>query len=631
MVGLLSPIVLWAKEPVRPNILWITIEDTSPHFLGCYGNSDAKTPNIDELADKGVRFTRAFATGAVCSSSRSTIVTGLYTGQLGTGNHRSKYEIPKEIRGFPALLREAGYYTTNNKKLDYNIANMKPFVADAWNESSGQAGWWGRGKDQPFFAVFNFMSSHQSRTMTNPWNWYEHFVLEKLGEQNRIGPGEFEMPPFYRDTPEMRKYMSRVYNSLSYTDQQVGELLGRLKKDGLMENTIIFFYADHGEGIPRGKCNPVALGYRVPFIVWAPDKYRHLLPWKNDSVASELVSFVDLAPTVLSLGGLEKPEYMPGRAIMGDNRENSPELVYASRNRIDESPGLARSVTDGRFIYTRIFMPHLPELKYQKYADVSDIVKQIRLDYRKGHLNPIQSGMLEKRPIEVLYDLENDPWEINNLAQDARYESVLQKFRAALKSQIEDIKDVHFLPESVMLKRAEGSNIYRMRQNRELNPIKTLYSAASLVGREDSMKKQFELLKHPDAAVRYWASLGLKNQELPVESKKEIEEVLENENAPEVRIELSSILYNRWKCPKGFNVLSDMAVSENLIISNQALQAILYLSDFSEFIPIAKKVLYLNKDRSGGLSYEVKCGAEMILFKSGNHPLNYAHFKKWMN
>lgn len=616
----------------QPNILWITIEDTSPHFIGCYGNSDARTPNIDKLASEGVRFTNAFATGAVCSSSRSTIITGMYTGQLGTGNHRSKYEIPEEIRGFPAFLKEAGYYTTNNKKKDYNIANVNAFVDDAWDESSDQAGWWGRDKDQPFFAVFNFMSSHQSRTMTNPWNWYEHSVLDKLGDENKIGTEDFDMPPFYRDTPGMRKYMSRVYNSLSYTDVQIGELLNRLREDGLMENTIVFFYADHGEGIPRGKCNPVALGYQVPFIVWSPEKYRHLLPWEDDSVTSELVSFIDLAPTVLSLAGIDKPKYMPGRAIMGESRENPPDFVYSSRDRIDESPGLARSVTDGRYMYTRVFMPHLPELKYQKYADVSDIVKQIRKDYQAGVLNSVQKLMLEERPRELLYDLDNDPWEINNLANSNEYEPVLQKMQKAVRNHVKAIADVHFLPESMMVNRSRGSNAYRIRENSDHNPLDRLYEVASLVGGYGHSSRQLQLFEDCDPAVRYWAAIGLKVNTPESLEREKFKVLLQDEEAPEVKIELAAMLYKEYKCETGFDVLKDMAMDDNLIIANQALQSILYIGDAaSDFVDVAEMVLKKNENRRGGLSYEVSCGAEMILYLYDGQPLFYSNFQKWID
>src|SRR6056297_1862034 len=192
-------------EELKPNILWVTIEDTSPQFIGCYGNEDARTPVIDNLAEEGVRFTNAFSTGTVCSPSRTAIITGVKTYKAGTGNHRSKYPVPEFIKGFPYYLQQQGYYTTNNVKTDYNVRGEKDFINEAWNESSNQAGWWNRQPGQPFFAVFNYNDSHQSRTMTMTYDWYQENVLDHLLTEEIIGEDEFEMPPFYRDSPEMRK------------------------------------------------------------------------------------------------------------------------------------------------------------------------------------------------------------------------------------------------------------------------------------------------------------------------------------------------------------------------------------------------------------------------------------------
>src|SRR5690554_4854291 len=256
----------------KPNILWITIEDTSPQFIGCYGNEAASTPVIDGLAKEGVRFTNAFSTGTVCSTSRSTIITGVRTYELGTGNHRSQYPVPEYIKGFPYYLQQQGYYVTNNSKTDYNLGNEKDFIQEAWHESSPKAGWWDREEGQPFFAVFNYNDSHQSRTMTHSYSWYEQEVLGQLPLDQQIGEDEFEMPPFYRDSPEMRRQLARVYNSIKLTDNKIGELLARLKTDGLMDETIILFFADHGEGIPRGKTNGINLGYRVPMVAWRSEE-----------------------------------------------------------------------------------------------------------------------------------------------------------------------------------------------------------------------------------------------------------------------------------------------------------------------------------------------------------------------
>ena len=244
----------------------------------------------------------------------------------------------------------------------------------------------------------------------------KEMFLNKLTHDEVIGDDEFEMPTFYKDSPPMRKQVARVYNALKSADNMIGDLLDRLEEDGLKDNTIIFCYADHGEGIPRGKSNAIGLGYRVPFIVWFPEKYQHLNPWGNGVVSDELVSFEDLAPTLLSLTGCKIPEYMEGRPMLGEQRKAPSEYIYGSRNRSGESMGLSRSVSNGKYMYTRVFVPQFPVMRHHKYFDVGDICKQMREDYKEGKLNKEQSKLFEQRPLEYLYDLENDKWETHNLA-----------------------------------------------------------------------------------------------------------------------------------------------------------------------------------------------------------------------
>src|SRR5690554_5678649 len=352
-------------EANKPNILWVTIEDTSPQFIGCYGNETSCTPVIDKLAEEGVRFTNAFSTGTVCSPSRTAIITGVKTYQTGTGNHRSKYPVPDFMKGFPYYLQQQGYYTTNNVKTDYNVANEKAFIAEAWNESSNKAGWWNRQPGQPFFAVFNYNESHQSRTMTETYDWYLKNVLEHLAPEERIGENEFEMSPFYRDSPEMRKQFARVYNSIKLTDNRIGELLARLEADNLKDSTIIFFYADHGEGMPRGKTNGINYGYRVPFVIWFPEMYKHLSPWgTGGAIISEPVDFTDLAPTLISLAGGEIPEHIQGRPFIGKKRSEPTDYLHLSSDRSDNGIDMVRTVTDGRFVYSRNFMSYIYEARY---------------------------------------------------------------------------------------------------------------------------------------------------------------------------------------------------------------------------------------------------------------------------
>ena len=357
----------------KPNIIWLTFEDTSPQFVACYGNSKAKTPFMDSLANVGMRFSRAFSTGAVCSPSRTALITGLKTYTLGTGHHRSNYQIPEFVKGFPSYLKKAGYYCTNNAKTDYNVANPEAFIAETWNESSSKAGWWNRKEEQPFFAVFNFNSSHQSRTMTDSYLDYEKMVLDKLPKHLQVTENDLIMPSFYRDSPEMRRNVARIYNSIALADFEMKQVFERLKKENLLENTIVFVFADHGEGMPRVKTNGIGLGHQVPFLMWLPEKYKQLSKTKT---TDQLIDFCDLPPSVLDLAEVEIPAHFQGKSIF----KNQHQYLFLSSDRSDESTDMTRTVISKKYAYTRVFMPIMQEVRYLNYMDLGEITAQIRKD-----------------------------------------------------------------------------------------------------------------------------------------------------------------------------------------------------------------------------------------------------------
>lgn len=527
----------------RPNILWLTYEDTSPQFIGCYGNKQAKTPNIDKLAGDGVRFESAYSTGAVSSASRFCLITGLRPAGYGTGNHRSAYAIPSEIKGFPYYLRQAGYYTTNNSKTDYNIANAKAFTAEAWNESSGKAGWWNRKPGQPFFAVYNSIASHQSRTMTNSWKMYEKQVLNQLDESEKIQPGVLEIPDFYRNSAEMQKNISRVYNSISLMDKEFGQWLDRLEKDGLKDSTIVFCFSDHGEGITRSKGSALATGYKVAFVAWFPPMYKHLSPWGSGVVTDELVSFDDFAPTMLKLCGVNPPDYMKGRVFAGKNPENDKKYVFPALDRTDESSELSRSVSDGRYLYTKVFMPFQPFVRWNMYYDVSDLQKLIRAEYNAGQLTGVQKIMLEPRQSEYLFDLKNDKWETQNLAQKPEFKTKLAELRSALINELIEKRDAHFMPEYSFIQQKKMP--VELASNNIEYPISSIVKSALMVGEGKCvLKKQLQLMTDANKYVRYWAAVGLFSQPKSVKIKeKQLLKLLENETYEPTRVYLSALLY----------------------------------------------------------------------------------------
>jgi arylsulfatase A-like enzyme len=577
----------------QPNILWITLEDTSPQFIGSYGNTNASTPVMNKFTKEGVQFTNAFSTGTVCSPSRSALITGVKTYEIGTGNHRSNYTIPSYIKGFPYYLKQAGYYVTNNSKTDYNVANEKAFIDEAWDESSGKAGWWNRDDEQPFFAVFNYNESHQSRTMTNSYEWYEKEVLDKLPEEDRIGDNEFEMPPFYRDSPEMRKQMARVYNSLKLTDNRIGELIARLEADGLLDETIIFIFADHGEGIPRGKTNGINFGYRVPFTIWFPSKYAHLSPWGTGASTDELISFEDLAPTLISLVGEKVPEYLKGRVLIGDTRDAEVDKLFISSDRSDNGIDMVRTVTDGRYVYSRNFMPFMPEARYIRYMEIGDIKQIMRTDYENGVLDPLQRSFFEPRKAEVLYDIENDLWETNNLIDQPEYKELVEEMRTVLESHIIERKDILFLPEYELEKVSKASTPYEFRQESSKYPIKEIYHVAKLAGFRDKevMLQQLEFLKSENQLDRFWAAIGLRSQDkamlLPYADQ--IANGLDD-NYPPVSITIASILYELNQSKQAEELLKKSVVNSDKHLALMTINYLLYASQKSPFVEVVREV-----------------------------------------
>ncbi len=600
----------------RPNILWLSIEDTSPQFIGCYGNSAAKTPVIDALASKGVRFTAAFATGAVCSPTRFSIITGVRSYEAGTGHHRSAYPIPDFIKGFPSYLRHAGYYTSNNVKTDYNTEAEKRIISESWNESSNKAGWWNRKPGQPFFSVVNFMESHQSRTMTIPYNNYVRTVYNRLSAAERIGDNDFEMPPFYKDSPEMRRQVARIYNSLKLTDNLIGQVLDRLKQDHLMDSTIIFFFGDHGEGMPRAKTNGIGLGYHVPFVIWFPPIYQHLSPWKSEIVTDELINFEDLAPTVLSLAGIQAPDYMKGRALAGKYRTAEKLFVFCSTDRSDESTDLVRSVTDGRYIYSRNFMAAIPETRWIEYQEVSDITKQIRKDFATGNLNELQGKTMAKRPAEFLYDLEKDPWELKNLADDKSAQKILEKMRKALEANITASRDILFLPEDQLASISSKSTPYEYRLKEEQYPLKRIYAAASLSGFTGTSiaAHQVKLLDDKNEIVRYWAITGLQAQprELLKKHLQRLQLALSDAYAP-VQILAAAILYNLGNNPEAEALLKKYICIENVHLSLLALQQVAYVEKLQPF----REAIFLVNKKGRAADFNIYAASQVLLSRLG--------------
>lgn len=422
----------------RPNILWITSEDNGAEWLGCYGNKDAKTPRLDALAAEGIRFQHAYANAPVCAVARSTILTGAHAVTMGSHNQRSRYPIPERFTPFVTLLRQAGYHCTNNAKTDYNLAIDDRAL---WDDSSRRAHWRSRPERKPFFAVFNLGMTHESSL----------FPREDEAPPTR-DPGKVAVPPYLPDLPEVRLDIARYHDRITQMDTRVGELLDELEQAGLAESTIVFYFSDHGGVLPRSKRYLKDSGTRVPMIIRVPERWGHLSPWGAGIMLDEPVSFVDLAPTVLSLAGAERAETMIGRALLGKNRDE-PELMemeFLYADRFDDTFTMRRAVTNGKVKLIVNYRPDVPGAPNSFYPMQMPSWTAYRQAVADGRL-PMKHALLwsEVQPTEELYDLQNDPYELDNLAALGNQKALLDLCRAILRRQMKQADDKGFLPEAM--------------------------------------------------------------------------------------------------------------------------------------------------------------------------------------
>jgi len=499
-----------AKRPAdgisgeKPNILWITCEDINP-YLGCCGDTYAITPNLDKFAAEGLLYTNAYATAPVCAPARSCLVTGVYATSLGTQHLRSNVRLSKRIKCFPEYLRSAGYYCSNNYKKDYNFTDI-----NVWDESSNTAHWRKRKPGQPFFSVFNFTSTHQGQINGSDEEFFARY-RSKLKPEECHDPAKVPLPPYYPDTPIVRKIWTRYYDLITFMDKQVGDLLSHLRDDGLIDNTIVFFFSDHGLGVPRHKRTLYDSGLHVPLIVRFPARYRSLTPVKPGRKIDRLVSFVDFAPTVLSLAGLPTPSYMQGRAFLGDQAGTPRKYVFGAASRVDEVYEMSRCVRDKRYKYIRNYMPHLPYVQPSEYPDRAEIMTELRRVVKEGGLTNTQKLFFQPdKPLEELYDTQADPHEIHNLADSAQHRRILERMRRVHRKWMADTFDTGLLPEAQMHIRSEGSTPYEMARNPDKYPQQRILETAELVKKGPAeVPKLIELLEDSDAGVRYWAAVAL--------------------------------------------------------------------------------------------------------------------------
>jgi N-sulfoglucosamine sulfohydrolase len=441
-----------APPAVRPNIVWISNEDMSPR-LGVYGDRLARTPVLDRLARESIRYTNAFTTAPVCAPSRAAIITGMYQTTLGAQHMRTTEDRVPELPGpylavppffvkaFPEYLRAAGYYTTNRAKTDYQFG--LPFTI--WDEVGQKAHWRNRpDRARPFFAVFNLEVTHESQIFPSS--------PARKGKSLVTSPAAIDVPPYYPDTPAVREELARMYDNIADMDGQVGEILKQLEDDGLAENTIVFYWSDHGDGVPRAKRSLYDSGLRVPLMIrWPKGLGSTLTP---GSVNSDLVSFIDLAPTVLALAGAEIPAHLQGRVLVGPKAGSAPELVFAARDRMDTEYDMMRSARDGRFLYIRNFSPELPYAGHITYRNQSAIMQEwFRLQAAGKLTGPAALWMRNSRPAEELYDTRTDPHQVHDLSAEGAHRATLERMRRAVTDWMARTSDQGLVNEPEMIQR----------------------------------------------------------------------------------------------------------------------------------------------------------------------------------
>ena len=484
-------------ELERPNILWLVSEDNSPETISVYGDPAAVTPNIDRLAKEGLVYTNAYSNAPVCSVARSVLISGMHAPSLGLHHHRTRIEVPEhiEVLFYPRLLQQAGYYTSNNAKTDYNVPEPH---GRYWNESGSEAHYKNRGPGQPFFAVFNNHLSHEGQMFLD--------VIEKEPETD---PAGITLPDYHPDIPEMRRSWAHYYDLNREMDDWVGRMLDELEEAGLSEDTIVMYYSDHGGVLPRSKRSLYHTGTAVPLVVYIPEKWQHLIDQEPGSEVERIVNFVDLPPTLMSLAGVDIPDSYQGHAFLGDKTEPADDTAFLYRDRMDQNFDMQRGVFDGRYRYIRNFMPHRPNGQYHNYPFRMQAMRAWYMEWAKGQTTPVQSRYWLPQEPEELYDRENDPWEVNNLADDPTYAGKLAELRSHMNRHMLQVRDAGLIPFDMFEALSGDQTLYEYTQSTEYPLERLIEIAGKASSRNPALLSELRQAMHDDyAPVRFWGAVG---------------------------------------------------------------------------------------------------------------------------
>lgn len=593
----------------KPNIVWLIAEDISP-ALGVYGDPLANTPNLDALAERSIVYERAYATAPICAPARSALVSGLYATSMGTMHLRSETPFSDNLLTLPEHLAAAGYYTSNQNKTDYNFD-----PTGRWIERSGSVTpWRNRGDNQPFYSVFNFGTSHESRA--NREQRYQEAVAN-LPEDQFHTPQDMVLPPYYPDTKLSREVWARYYDTITVMDHNVGSVLDSLEVDGLMENTIIFFFGDHGHGLPRYKRWLYHTGLHVPFFVYIPEKYKHLTDKELDARVQDLVSFVDFPATTLNLAGVDIPASMEGIPFLGPDTPEPRTAVFGARDRADDMFEMSRAIVDERYIYIRHYMPHLPYIQTGVINSNNKLAyRALREAHESGLTNAEQAKLWQSKPVEELYDLVTDPMELTNLAENSETADIKERLRGQLQDWIIETKDLGLLSEAEYMIRSEGSSPYDYaRQNIEFD-APALLNAAELVG-TGSQEKAIEALSHPDSGVRYWAAIAMQQESDISEAGYMALDSALNDSSPSVAIAAAEALATHGPFEHAIETLEYYIRDDRPWVALQAARSVQLVGESARsIIPTMYEVLEKNRSDDPNAPF-------------GYKDFNYAAFTSW--
>ncbi len=572
--GSLFLTLLPAFTAERPNVVWILSEDNSKHFLRMFDEGGAATPNIERLAGHGLAFDHAFSCSPVCSVARTTLMSGIYAPRIGTQFHRKMKEVvlPEGWHFWPWYLRQAGYYTSNNSKTDYNTSGNE----DVWDQSSGKASWRNRSdRDQPFFHMHTFGQSHEGSL---------HFTAENMAT-NKTGtdPASVTLAEYHPDTETFRYTYARYHDRMKEIDGKVGELVAQLEKDGLIEDTFIFYFGDHGGVLPGSKGYTKETGLHVPLVVRIPEKWRHLVDADKGTRVGGFVSFVDFGPTVLHLADAIIPDQLDGTPFLGKGvtmaELNHRDTVFGYADRFDEKYDMVRTVRKGRYKYVRNFQPYYPDGLQNNYRYKMLAYEEWRTLFNAGKLNDAQSQFFRSKAAEALYDIESDPYEITNLAANPAFRKQSIELRGLLQKELGKWNDLSFYPEDYMIAQAVDAPIDFSKRNS--NETRKLIATADLqlLSFKDAKAKLERLLKSDDRWERYWGLVDCSSFGVAAGELVPLAEKLLDDPEPEVRIRAAEFLGGIGATDPRPALMDVLRTTESAVTALIALNTVVYLAD----------------------------------------------------